>query len=99
MSKQQLGVLWEVETEQIEISEALEGGSTTFRKTFQKMGIFWTVTMKRRRMLLEFTMTETEMLDALKHGTMSHNNGKSPTSYMNFYCLYIENHIDGKYCS
>lgn len=37
--------------------------------------------------------------DALKHGTMSHNNGKSPTSYMNFYCLYIENHTDGKYCS
>lgn len=30
------------------------------------------------------------MLDALQHGKMSHNSNKSPTTHMNFYCLYME---------
>lgn len=44
--------------EHIGISEVLKGGSTAFKVTFQKMGIFWAVTMKRRGVSLVFIRRE-----------------------------------------
>lgn len=75
---------WRVETEQREISVALNLGGASLKEAFhKKLGLFWAVTMRRRGALLVFMRREVRNARCPASTEQCHII-TSPTSHMNF---------------